>query len=57
MRLTIIRHGDPNYELDIITPAGEKEALALVPRLMQAELTHAYASPMGRGAGNSTAIY
>ena len=48
MRLTIIRHGDPNYELDTITPAGEKEAAALVPRLMQAEFTHAYASPMGR---------
>ena len=35
MRIYIIRHGDPDYEHDTLTPRGEKEALALAPYLEQ----------------------
>ena len=48
MRLTIIRHADPDYDNDTITPAGHREAESLVPRLLAAGITHVYSSPMGR---------
>lgn len=48
MRLYIIRHGDPDYANDTLTPAGHKEAQALGRRMAQAGLTHIYCSPLGR---------
>lgn len=33
MRLYIIRHGDPDYANDTITPAGHREAQALAQRM------------------------
>jgi probable phosphoglycerate mutase len=33
MRLMIVRHGDPDYEKDSLTPAGWKEAEALSERM------------------------
>ncbi len=48
MRLHIIRHADPNYELDTITPDGHKEAEALSIRLEVYGLDRIYVSPMGR---------
>jgi probable phosphoglycerate mutase len=48
MRLFIIRHADPDYSIDSLTPAGHKEAQALVPRLRQLAPTHLYSSPMQR---------
>lgn len=48
MLLYIIRHGDPNYANDSLTELGQKQAEALVPRMVQSRLDRIYASPMGR---------
>lgn len=48
MRLLIIRHGDPNYELDCLTEKGEKEAKLLAERLKNEKIDYLYSSPMGR---------
>ena len=48
MRLLIIRHGDPDYEHNDLTPAGKVEAELLVPRLQREEITEFYSSPLGR---------
>lgn len=48
MRLYIIRHADPDYPNNTITPAGHLEAKALAKFMKQAGLTHIYSSPMGR---------
>jgi broad specificity phosphatase PhoE len=48
MRLHIIRHGDPDYQNDSLTPRGQQEAEALVSRLAALPLTAIYSSPLGR---------
>ena len=48
MRLLIIRHGDPDYEHNNLTPVGMVEAELLVPRLQREEITEFYSSPLGR---------
>ncbi len=48
MRLHIIRHADPDYENDTLTPAGKQEAAALARRLASYNLDAVYASPMPR---------
>lgn len=48
MRLFIIRHGDPDYANNTITPAGHKEAAALAARMKRLGLDRIYTSPMGR---------
>jgi len=48
MYLYLIRHGDPNYELDCLTPRGKLQAQALAKRLQTAGITQVYSSPMGR---------
>lgn len=48
MRLHIIRHADPDYPNNTITPAGHLEAKALGDRMKGVGLTHIYASPLGR---------
>lgn len=48
MDLFIIRHADPNYEQDTITPYGEKEAEQLARRLQRTGLDLVFSSPMGR---------
>lgn len=48
MRLFIIRHADPDYSIDSLTPAGHREAEALVPRMRQIVPTHLYCSPVQR---------
>ncbi len=48
MRIYIIRHGDPDYANDTLTPRGEKEAVALVPYLEHEQIDTIYASPLGR---------
>jgi len=48
MRLSIIRHGDPDYTTDTLTEIGQREARALAERLANACLTHIYCSPLGR---------
>ncbi len=48
MRLLFIRHGDPDYVRDDLTPAGQLEAKLLVPRLERESITEFFVSPLGR---------
>lgn len=48
MRIYIIRHGDPDYSINSLTPAGHKEAAALAKRMVQVAPTHLYTSPVQR---------
>lgn len=48
MRLYIIRHGNPDYVNDSLTPRGEAETRALAEYLPRLSLTHLYCSPLGR---------
>ncbi|HMB00725.1 MAG TPA: histidine phosphatase family protein [Spirochaetota bacterium] len=48
MRIYIIRHGDPDYELDSLTPRGELEAVALAEYLSTMKVDYLFSSPLGR---------
>ena len=48
MKLIIIRHADPDYAVDSLTPAGWREAALLADRLESTEITKIYCSPLGR---------
>ncbi len=48
MLLHIIRHGDPDYQLDSLTAAGRLEAAALAERFAREGLDRIYTSPQGR---------
>lgn len=48
MKLLIVRHGDPNYEIDSLTETGWQEAELLSRRLCRLEIRDFYCSPMGR---------
>ena len=48
MKLLIIRHGDPDYSIDSLTPTGWKEAELLSHRLKALDVKAFYVSPMGR---------
>lgn len=48
MRLYIIRHADPDYPNNTITPKGHEEAKALAKRMAKAGLSRIYTSPLGR---------
>ncbi len=48
MKLYIIRHGDPDYTIDSLTPTGWKEAELLSRRLETLDVDAFYCSPLGR---------
>ncbi len=48
MKIILIRHGDPDYSIDSLTPAGHNEARLLGEYLKDKELGHIFVSPMGR---------
>lgn len=48
MKLLIIRHGDPDYSIDSLTPAGWKEAALLAERICKLDVKAFYISPLGR---------
>lgn len=48
MKIIIVRHGDPNYEIDSLTPTGFREAALLVPYLTKLNVKDFYVSPLGR---------
>ena len=48
MRILIIRHGDPDYELDSLTEKGKREAKLLAERLKDEKIDYVYSSPLGR---------
>ena len=48
MKLLLIRHGDPDYAIDGLTPAGRREAELLAERIAPMEVTEYFVSPLGR---------
>lgn len=48
MKLIIVRHGDPDYEKDSLTPTGWKEAELLSEDLSKVKADAYYVSPLGR---------
>ena len=48
MKLLLIRHGDPDYAIDGLTPAGQREAGLLAGRLAAMNIKEYYVSPLGR---------
>ena len=48
MRILIIRHGDPNYEIDGLTDKGKIEAELLCAHLEKENINAIYSSPLGR---------
>ena len=48
MNLYIIRHGNPNYALDCLTPLGHEQAEAAAKALETLEIDEIYSSPYGR---------
>ncbi len=55
MRLMIVRHGDPDYSIDSLTPTGWKEAEILSDRLSKLEVKAFYCSPLGRAKDTAKA--
>lgn len=52
MKLYIVRHGDPDYSIDSLTPKGWREAELLAGRLEHLDAT-CYCSPLGRAKDTS----
>lgn len=48
MKLLIVRHADPDYALDSLTPTGWEEARLLADRLTKLDVKAFYVSPLGR---------
>ena len=48
MLLYIIRHGDPIYETDSLTPRGNIQAEAVGKRMFDSKIDRIFSSPMGR---------
>ena len=48
MRIIIVRHGDPNYELDTLTKTGWREAELAAEYLEKLQIKAFYVSPLGR---------
>ena len=55
MRILLIRHAEPDYTVDSLTPKGRKEAELLSRRLVQYNIRDFYMSPLGRA--QDTAAY
>lgn len=45
MKLLIVRHADPDYSIDSLTPTGWEEAALLARRLSKLEVAAFYVSP------------
>lgn len=48
MKLLFVRHGDPDYDIDSLTPQGKIEAELLSERLCKLSIKEFYTSPLGR---------
>lgn len=55
MRLMIVRHGDPDYSIDSLTPTGWEEARILADRLSRLDVKAFYCSPLGRARDTAAA--
>lgn len=54
MRIIFIRHGDPDYENDSLTPKGFREAKLLAERISKWKVTDFYCSPLGRAQATAS---
>ena len=48
MRIIFVRHGEPDYDNDCLTPNGIEQAKKTAVRLREEDITAVYSSPMGR---------
>lgn len=48
MRFLFIRHGEPDYKNDCLTPTGHLQAKAVAKRLAGENICEIYSSPLGR---------
>ena len=48
MKILIVRHGEPNYEIDGLTERGKTEAELLADRLCKENIAKLYCSTLGR---------
>lgn len=55
MKLLIVRHGDPDYSIDSLTPTGWQEAELLSHRLTRLDVKAFYVSPLGRARDTAAA--
>ena len=55
MKILLIRHAEPDYSLDSLTPKGRREAELLSLRLLHYHIRDFYVSPLGRAL--DTAAY
>ena len=55
MRLVIVRHGEPDYSIDSLTPRGWKEAEILSERISRLDVKDFYCSPLGRARDTAKA--
>ena len=53
MRIIIVRHGEPNYEIDSLTEKGWKEAELASRKLQKLNIDNIYVSPLGRAKDNN----
>ena len=55
MKILLIRHAEPDYAIDSLTPKGKKEAKLLAKRLVKLKnVVGIYASPLGRAMETAT---
>ena len=55
MKLLLIRHGEPDYETDSLTEAGQREAKCLAERIAPLPVCAYYVSPLGRARQTAAA--
>jgi len=48
MKILIMRHGDPDYNIDSLTETGKIEAQFLAERISKLDIKQFYVSPLGR---------
>ena len=54
MKLLIVRHGDPDYTIDSLTPKGWKEVDYLSEKLAKLDVKAFYVSPLGRASATAS---
>ena len=56
MRILLIRHAEPDYTVDSLTPKGRVEAELLSRRMVKYDVRDFYVSPLGRAKGTAAYI-
>ena len=56
MKLHIIRHGEPDYARDCLTPLGQTQAMAILDLPWINGVKRIYSSPLGRAVDTAEAV-